>query len=492
MEQRVRVLLIEDDPDYTMLLNLLVNEACGDTYKYLLENAVSLQAGLDMLSRQEYDIVLLDLMLPDSQGHDTLIKVRAKAPSLPVVVLTNQDHDDMGLEAIGLGAQDFLSKSKIDAGRLRHALGFALARERLFNQMKKLIDGSPDGVVIVDRSRMVRYANATALRLFSRKWEQFVGRIFDYALTPDMAMELKLPGSSGTQFAADMRIAEIEWEGDPAWVVTIRDVSELKKLEQVRAEVQERRRTDELKDQLLSTVAHELRSPLSVVKAVVGTLRDHLAGPLTEEQTVMVATADRHINRITRLLNNFLDLTRLESRVARVSRQLIDPLSLIQDACEGVRLANRGRPVVLFIDLPKALPSVRVDHEMITQVLDNLLDNALRYARARVAVHATATDDAVEISVTDDGPGIPTDKLAELFNKFVQLGRPLGGSGYKGTGLGLAISKEIMTLHGGRIWADNAPGSRGACFRFTLPLASKSPVQRQEADPCPDKLVEKY
>jgi signal transduction histidine kinase len=479
MEERVSILLIEDDPDYTMLINVYVNEACGDAVKYLIESTVSLQGGIDLLSRQEYDIVLLDLMLPDSRGLDTLVKLRAKAPSMPVVVLTNLDQDDLGVEAIAHGAQDFLSKSKLDAGRLRHAVGFALARDRLFHQMENLIEGLPDGMLIVDRSRMVRYANAAAQSLFGRKRDQLVGRLFEHALSPGRAVELKLPGPGGEEIAAELRAAEIEWKGYPAWVATIRDVTELKKLEKIRAEVKERRATDGLKDQLLSTVAHELRTPLSVVKAVIGTLRDHLAGPLTPDQTDMVATADRHISRLTRLLNNFLDLTRLESRRARVSRLPLDPLTLITEVSEGVRLANRGRPIVLQVDLPRRLPSVRVDADMIAQVLGNLLDNALRYARGRVTVRARTTDDAVEVSVVDDGPGIPTEKLELLFDKFVQLDRPKGGEGYKGTGLGLSISREIMTLNGGRIWADNASG-RGACFRFTMPLTSKSAASPPE------------
>jgi signal transduction histidine kinase len=482
MENRIRVLLIEDDPDYTMLLNMYVNEACGETVKYLLESAVSLHAGLDLLARQEYDIVLLDLMLPDSQGLETLVKVRAKAPSLPVVVLTNFDQDDAGLEAIAHGAQDFLSKSKLDAGRLKHAIGFALARDRVFRQMEKLVDGSPDGMVIVDRSGMVRYANAAALDLFGRRREQFVGRVFDYPLTPDQRLELKLPGRSGEEIAAEMRVAEIEWKGYPARVATIRDVSELKKLEQVRAEVRERRRTDQLKDNLLSTVAHELRTPLSVVKAVVGSLRDRLAGPLSPEQADLIAVGDRNIGRLTRLLNNFLDLTRLESRRARVARQSLDPLELLQEICAGVQMANRGRPVSFHFQFPETLPSVYVDADMIAQVIGNLLDNAVRFARARVVVRAAATAGAVEVSVADDGRGIPPEKIADLFDKFVQLDRPKGGEGYKGTGLGLAISREIVVLNGGRIWAGNEPGG-GACFRFTLPLSPASAAMPQEEGP---------
>lgn len=473
MEQKARVLLIEDDPDYTMLMSVYINEACGETLKYLLEYTDTLKGGLDLLSRQDYDIVLLDLMLPDSRGLDTLRQIRETAPGLPVVVLTNLP-DDIGLKAIVSGAQDFLTKNKLDAGRLRHAIDFALTRDRLFRQMEALIDGSPDGMVIVDHGGMVRYANAAALALFGKESEQFVGRLFEYALSPGRAVELKLPGKSGETLAAEMRVAEIEWKNSPAWIATFRDVSELKKLAQIRAEVRERRNSDQMKDQLLSTVSHELRTPLAVVKAAVGTLRDELAGSMTKDQADMVDIADRHIGRLTRLLNNFLDLTRLESRHARVNRLPVAPRALIEEVVKGARLANRGKPVDIRFEAPKTLPRALADSDMITQVLVNLIDNSLRYARARVTVRASLKADEIEVAVADDGPGIPKARLSELFNKFVQLDRPKGGEGYKGTGLGLAICREILTLNGGRIWAENSATGHGACFRFTLPLAPKA------------------
>jgi signal transduction histidine kinase len=475
MDPHVKVLLIEDDPDYTMLMNMYVNEACGDSLRYELGSAVSLQSGLDLLARQDFDIVLLDLMLPDSRGIDTLQAVRAKAPSLPVVVLTNLDQDAVGTEAIAQGAQDFLVKSKVDAGRLRAAIGFAIARDRMFRQLESVIEGSPDGMIVVDRDRMVRYANGAAAALLRRRPEQIVGRVFEHPFSPACPSELRLDDGRGGERLAELRAAAIEWKGIPAYLATIRDVTELRKLEQVRAEVKERRRMDRMKDQLLGTVAHELRTPLSVVKAVVGTIRDRLAGPITRDQADLLSSADRHIVRLTRLLNNFLDLTRLESRQARVNRKDVDPLGLVKEVCEGVRMASRGKPIVFMYDLPESLPVVRVDEDMIAQVLGNLLDNALRFARGRVFVKAAARPDCVEISVSDDGPGIPPERRGEVFDKFVQLDRPKGGEGYKGTGLGLAITKEIMTLNEGRIWVEGAPGG-GACFRFSLPLASNVPA----------------
>ena len=484
MEQQVRVLLIEDDPDFRMLVGIYVEEACGKDLRYVLEGADTVKAGLALLAKGEFDIVLVDLNLPDSRGLETVAKVRAQAPSLPVVVMTNLEEDALGVSAITCGAQEFIPKAKVDSRRLRQTIGFALARNRLFRQLETVIEASPDALIIVDGGRIVRYANAAALALFSRSKESIVGRLFDHPLATAGPSELAIPREGEPDVQAEMRAVEIDWKGAPAWLATIRDVGELKKLEQARAEVRERRRMDELKDRLLSTVAHELRTPLAVVKAVVGTLRDELAGPLTDEQAQLVGTADRHISRLTRLLNNFLDLSRLESRRARVNRVDVDPRALVEEVAGGVRMANASRKIELRVRLQDGLPRVRVDEDMLSQVLGNLLDNAMRYARSAVTVRAVETADAVEVCISDDGPGLPAGGVASLFDKFVQLDRPKGGPGYKGTGLGLAICKESLGLNGGRIWADGEPGA-GARFHFTMPLSESlaaSPAGGERAD----------
>ena len=131
MDKNIRILLVEDDPDYTLLMNLYIDEACGGGLRHEVESAVSLAQGLDLLARKEFDIVLLDLMLPDSQGLDTLAALRRRAPGVPVVVLTNMALEETGLQAIGAGAQDFLIKSKVDQQQLGRAVGFALERSRL-------------------------------------------------------------------------------------------------------------------------------------------------------------------------------------------------------------------------------------------------------------------------------------------------------------------------------------------------------------------------
>lgn len=472
MEKSMRILLIEDDPDYTLLMNLYVHEACGESLKQEIVNAVSLAQGLDLLARSEFDIVLLDLNLPDSQGLDTLAELRRRAPGVPVVVLTNMALEETGLKAIGAGAQDYLIKSKVDQQQLSRSIGYALERSRLYGQMESLVRSAPDGVVIVDAARIVRYANPAALALLSRTPEQVQGRLFEHPLQANGPSELKLEGPNG-EVTVEARIGPVEWRGAKAQVVTLRDITELRKYEQARAEIKERRDMDVLKDKMLSTVSHELRTPLSIVKMAVGTIRDRLAGPLTKEQENMILTADRNISRLTRILSNFLDLSRLESGSAYVDRQAFDAVELIREVTDDLRMTYKYKNVALTVDAAKSIPLVLADRDMITQVLGNLLDNALRYARERVQVRVRKADGEVVVSVVDDGRGIPEGRSADLFNKFVQLDRPRGGEGYKGTGLGLAICREIMNINGGRIWADNVKGW-GAGFHFALPPAKQA------------------
>ena len=226
---------------------------------------------------------------------------------------------------------------------------------------------------------------------------------------------------------------------------------------------------DQLKDKMLSTVSHELRTPLSIVKMAVGTIRDRLAGPLTADQENMILTADRNISRLTRILSNFLDLARLESGTAYVDMQPLDLEDLVREVTDDLRISCKNKNIALVVDAAVELPPVRADRDMLAQVLGNLLDNALRYARERIRIRAAEVSGEVVISVIDDGRGIPEGKSADLFNKFIQLDRPRGGEGYKGTGLGLAICREIMNINGGRVWAENVKGW-GAGFHIALPV----------------------
>ena len=263
-----------------------------------------------------------------------------------------------------------------------------------------------------------------------------------------------------------------------------RDITETRKVAALKAEVKQRRELDALKDQFIGTVSHELRTPLTVVRAAVDSLRGGLAGELSPKQQEVADLCSRNVLRLTKLITNLLDISRLESGCAKVRIERLDLGPLLADLEASFRMMvhGSGREISIVIDVPAKLPRVAGDAELIGEVLSNLLDNAARFARSEVRVRARREAEGVRVEVIDDGPGIPPDQISLLFNKFTQVERAIGG-GYKGTGLGLAICKQILSLHGSSIAVDSAPG-RGARFHFLLPEWTGGPSRAGGAAAC--------
>jgi two-component system sensor histidine kinase KdpD len=232
------------------------------------------------------------------------------------------------------------------------------------------------------------------------------------------------------------------------------------------------RRTDALKTALLGSVSHDLRTPLAALKTGITALLQPEVAWDRETQQEVLAAANEQVDRLTRLIGNLLDLSRIEAGVLAPERRWYDARELIEDT---VRRAAPPQHHVA-VDVPHDLP-VYVDYVQIQQVLTNLLDNAGKYSPAGSDIHVfgAADGDAFVIRVRDAGPGIPGAEAERIFSKFHRLGaRPAaaaGGGPPPGTGLGLAICKGLVEAHGGRIAVEN-PDRPGAVFVVTLPRAA--------------------
>lgn len=249
---------------------------------------------------------------------------------------------------------------------------------------------------------------------------------------------------------------------------------ESRRVERLKRAARERMEEADLKSEFIATISHELRNPLTTVKMALQSLKEGLCGPMPQQQMRFVDLAYRNVERQVRIINNVLDLARLQSGKAKMEFKRTPLASLIEERAQAYAIAVR-KPRLEF-DIPQDLPDLHADPDLITQVLSNLIDNALRYARQRVTIAAKEGElsgaPGVTVTVGDDGPGLEAAQAARLFTRFGQVCRP-SGSGYKGTGLGLAICKEIVACHGGRIWVESSPG-RGARFRFSLPAEEAS------------------
>ena len=340
-----------------------------------------------------------------------------------------------------------------------------------------LLDAIPDGVVVIGADRSVTALNTAAERisgwprgeavggfygtvlplrdasgfLVHERHDPFHGLLSTITATPEC--EYTLSRRDGTDAPVALR-AQFVRDGNRKVVqvvVVLRAAARRKRLDRARSD-------------LISTVSHEIRSPLTSVKGFTSTLLSKWERFSDEQKRVMLQTINYDADRVTRLLGDLLDVSRLEAGRLELKRQEVDVVALATDAVMRLRLnADTHALEVLF---PDGFPKVTADPGRIEQVLMNLVENAIKYATpGKIVVSGTDDGDEVTVRVTDEGEGIPADHLPHIFTKFYRRG---SGERRSGTGLGLYICKGIIDAHGGHLFVEKSDPT-GTVFSFTLP-----------------------
>ena len=233
-ERSISVLLIEDDPDDALLLSHLMAKSDWPSFRFVMECAETLQAGLAVLAQGKVEAVLLDLMLPDSRGLDTLRTVHAAHPGVPVVVLTGLRDEALGLEAVLQGAQDYQVKGSIEAHAFKRTISYAVERHRMATRFKSLLDGSADAILVIDAANLVRYRNPAAQELLGGPSAALLDHKFPFPIPTTSNVELPVAGPAGERIL-QMRVSETEWDQRPARLAVLRDLTEFRKVEQLKA-----------------------------------------------------------------------------------------------------------------------------------------------------------------------------------------------------------------------------------------------------------------
>jgi two-component system sensor histidine kinase KdpD len=236
--------------------------------------------------------------------------------------------------------------------------------------------------------------------------------------------------------------------------------------------------SDRLKTALVSSVSHELKTPLAAIKISATALLEDAASPDTGVRLELAEAINRETDRLTRLVSGLLDMSRLEAGAFRPALEWVSIIDVVADVLDRLDPILAGRQVTVTI--PDALPPSPMDFGQIGQVLTNLLDNAVRYAppEAAISISAEIVRDELRVTVFNAGSHVPADELERLFGKFYRLNATPGG-----IGLGLSIARGIVEAHHGRIWAENI-GHRGLAFAFSVP----SPTPPPGASPQPVQL----
>jgi signal transduction histidine kinase len=226
---------------------------------------------------------------------------------------------------------------------------------------------------------------------------------------------------------------------------------------------------EKIKSDFVSIVSHEFRTPLTTIIVGVEMLREGMLGDLTPRGKEVLEAIGSDCERLTRLIDNLLELSRIESGTIYVETEPLDVAGLVQEAVRPLKIQAESKGVELIADLPPEIPPVVADFNKSVWVLTNLIGNALRYTEAggTITVKVRQRGSRLFFSVIDTGSGIPKEYLDKIFRKYIQVREP--GKTKGGVGLGLAIAKDIVMAHGGEIWAESEEG-KGTTFTFTFPL----------------------
>ena len=362
---------------------------------------------------------------------------------------------------------------------------------------RRLFEAAQDGILILDaKTAQIVDVNPFLIEMLGYSKEEFLGkRLWEvgpfhnaeaaksafvklqsehYIRYEDMPLETKDGKLISVEFVSNV------YSVDDTIVIqcNIRDITERKQAEEALKQNQQQQL--QIRDQFLSRMSHELRSPLTPIHQFVTILLDGLAGDLNAEQREYLLITLRNVNALRTMVSDLLEVTRAESGKLNVDLRCVYLTELIPQILKTFQLANTKDLLVSF-DVPGNLPPVCADPDRVRQILDNLLDNAIKFTpeKGGVSVRARVSNrnpGFLRIAVTDTGRGIVHSEHEKIFEYLYQVENNTETS-HKGLGIGLYICKELVSSHGGRIWVKSQPG-HGSTFFFTLPVFS---LERQLA-----------
>jgi PAS domain S-box-containing protein len=496
----LRVLLVDDDAiDRRALMRALRAAGIGTETR----ETDTVAGALALLEAETFDCVFLDYQLPGGDGMRVLREARATGLDTPIVMLTGQEDTQTAVELMKAGASDYIAKADLSPERIARSVTTVLRlqrAERLTRQAEQALreseerfrvlhETSPDGFMIFrsvrdEAGRIVdfewTYANPASAELVGRSATELLGR----------RLLVEMPGNrEGGLFEAYCRVVETgdvwqdefeyHYDGVGRWfrataarlgdgfAVSFADISRRKQAEL------ERERALEIRSRFFAAMSHELRTPINAIIGYNELLLDGIYGEINEKQHRGLDRSQRAARHLLDLVNDVLDLSKLEAGKMELVVEPVHLDELVQDLFATVRPLAEQRQTPLTERVEGCIEPILTDPRRVRQILLNLLSNAIKFGEGRPveAVCRKGADGGVVVEIIDHGAGIADADLERIFEEFVQLPNIDQG----GTGLGLPISKRLAEVLGGELVVSSRSGE-GSRFTLTLPHELESPA----------------
>jgi PAS domain S-box-containing protein len=501
---QVKVLAVDDDPKILALLQSLLTP-WGLTVKTLAEP----QKFWETLEAVQPDLLILDVEMPGYSGIELchLVRKNSQWSELPVLFLTVHNDADMVNQVFSVGADDFVSKPFVgpelvtriinrwervkllrrmaqtqqvnnDTESIKEYQRTQTALENSQARLAGIVEIASDAIICIDSNQRITLFNRGAEKIFGFATSEVLGRPLNIliplrftqahrqyvdefgtsqAQTRRMGERSEVYGKrkDGTEFPAEASISKLKLGEETVYTVYLQDISERKQI-------------DRMKDEFVSVVSHELRTPLTSIHGSLGMLTSGLIKAESEQGKRLLQIATDSTDRLVRLINDILDIERIESGRVKMEKQGCNVADLIAEAINVMQpLADRAG---VILSVGKCADKIWADSDRIVQALTNLLSNAIKFSKVgdTVSLEIEKQGEEVVFSIKDTGRGIPKEKLETIFERFQQVDAS-DSRRQDGTGLGLAICKSIIQQHNGRIWVESVV-NKGSIFYFALPL----------------------
>ncbi|WP_339861174.1 response regulator [Thalassospira alkalitolerans] len=509
-DNRFRILLVEDNPGDAFLVKTLLEET-GE--QFVIEHRSDLASAMKLLnssaSNGQFDVVLLDLTLPDSSGVETISRVRSCLNSAPVVVLTGHKDEELAFEALQHGAEDYLTKEFPDGRTIRRSIRYAIERSRADQALKeseeryrKLVELAPELISVLSGEE-IAYINQQGVEILQgNDSSDLVGRSFMDMVHPDSReimgeyidryaggytgrADFVIMCRRGDNENVELEVSAIAFthEGAPAMLILAEDVTEKRKIERQLVQTSKLASLGEM----AASVAHEMNQPLNVIRMAADTCSlqyelDAVQASFQKERLSLISSQTERMAEIIRHLQIY-------SRPDEDDFELFDPMRAVTRAVDMVehdcRLAGISVDVVPTEQncqvMGRQVQLEQVLVNMLTNARDAITENGDDAGGIGGLIRLTAMIDldqqVLRIAINDNGGGVPEDAIGLIFHPFFTT-KDVG----KGTGLGLSVSYGIVEGMGGHIDVRNE--GDGACFEIVLPAShiGENPAEIDEVD----------
>jgi PAS domain S-box-containing protein len=504
----LKLLVVEDSDDDYQILLLQLRRGGYAVESQRIETADELTKALE----EPWDLVTTDWMLPGFGGLQTLHMLAQLQPHVPCIVISGTLNEEAVVEALRAGALDFLSKDRPvryvasieralrEAGERRARMSAEMELRLSEERFRAAFELAPEAIITYDLAefRLID-ANRNMQRLFGwtreelrtkglgglspeyqpdgRKSAAAAREYLEAAKKGPLTFEWVCRDANGVDFPAEVQYAELPSSGHPLLRITITDLRERRRVEEIRRraielELQNRRiqEANRLKSEFLANMSHELRTPLNAIIGFAELLYDGAVDPASPQHREFlgdILTSGRHL---LQLINDVLDLAKVEAGKLDFRPEQIDLTRVLGEVVAITRTTASGKRITVDTKIDPSIGSVCIDPSRLKQVAYNYVSNALKFTPegGRVTVRAVPEGDAFfRLEVEDTGVGIAPEDLGHLFIEFQQLD---GGASkrHQGTGLGLALTRRLVEAQGGTVGVRSTPG-KGSEFHATLP-----------------------